>query len=59
MTPFEIEDGSSYNVTLAAVVLRGSRKLLPRDKHVLKGSVIREIVESHGWEAIHDATPVQ
>jgi hypothetical protein len=56
MTPFEIQDEASYDVKLAAVVVRGSRKLLPRDKHIFKGSVIREIVETYGWEAIHDAT---
>jgi hypothetical protein len=59
MTPFEIDNEASYNVTLAIVIVRGSRKLLPRDKHTLKGSVIREIVESHGWEAINDAAPSQ
>ncbi len=52
MDPIEIIDEARYQVTLAAPVPHGDRKLLPRDRHRMAGATLRQITTEHGWEGI-------
>jgi hypothetical protein len=57
MKTSQIKDDLEYRVDLAKPVMRGPFKMLPRDKHTMKGEALREIVEEHGWEVIADVGP--
>ncbi|MBC6714797.1 hypothetical protein H9Q09_01175 [Aurantimonas sp. DM33-3] len=58
MSLTNLKNDSAYFVTLAKAVDRGNRRLLPRDRHTMKGRVVREIVEAYGEEVIADVSPV-
>lgn len=52
MDPIEIIDEARYQVTLAAPIPHGDRKLLPRDRHRMAGAMLRQITAEQGWEVI-------
>lgn len=59
MNKKSIKDDEQYHVRLKSPVQRGHRKYLPRDSHVLKGSVIKELGSANGWEVFDDIQPAK
>lgn len=53
-----VEESATYTVTLKRPVFRGSRKLLPRDRHRLRGFVLQEIIDREGEDVVDHASVI-
>ncbi len=58
MQSFKIKKDVKYRVLITRPVTVEAGQLLPRDQHKMMGSVLAGIVETDGWEAIHEADPI-
>jgi len=58
MDSFKVKADVTYKVSINKVIDWEEGRLLPRDKHRIRGDTLSRIVAQEGWEVIDGAVPL-